>query len=116
MMTLTMDEAVDLLCPKACTQCGERLPRPGEECAACGELPGLLRDEAAEQLARPGELARMQAEHHRDEAQRLLAEQVEQLLEGGPRAGTSTSCARRATGPRPSSRPGSPGGTRPRLR
>lgn len=80
-MTLTMEEAIDGICPKWCSQCGEGLPRPGEECASCGELPGLLRDEAAEQLARPGELARMQAEHHRAEARRLLDEQVRQLME-----------------------------------
>jgi hypothetical protein len=80
-MTLTMESAIDQVCDKVCTQCGQELPRPGEECAACGELPGLLRQEAAEQLARPGELARMQAEYHRQEAQRLLGEQVAQLLE-----------------------------------
>jgi len=45
------------------------------------ELPRLLRQEAAEQLGQPGEFARMQAERHRQEAQRLLGEQVAQLLE-----------------------------------
>jgi len=78
--TLTLDEVIDQVCPKFCGACAAELPRPGEECASCGELPSLLRREAAEQLAAPGELARKQAEHHRAEAKRLLGEQADELL------------------------------------
>jgi hypothetical protein len=80
-MTFSVEEVLDRICPADCPACGAELPRPGVECAACGELPGLLRAEAAEQLAVPGALAAKAAGLHRREARRLLDAQIGELLE-----------------------------------
>jgi hypothetical protein len=80
-MTLTLDEVIDRICPAACAACGAELPRPGEECGACGELPGLLRAEAAGQLAAPGALAAKQAELCRLEAEKLRDDWIGKLVQ-----------------------------------
>ena len=81
-MTLTMDEAIDQICPKACTQCGEDLAAArARNAPPAGNCPACCATRPPSSWPGPGELARMQAEHHRQEAQRLLGEQVEQLLE-----------------------------------
>jgi hypothetical protein len=81
MAALTLEEVLDQICPKACGACGAGLPQPGAECPGCGELPALLRTEAAEQLAPPGALAVKQAELRRQEAERLRDAQIAALTE-----------------------------------
>lgn len=72
-MELTLDEAIDDLCPAECGTCKEALPRPGEQCGRCGGLPeGMTRVEAAELLGRePGKLAELEADRHRKRAGEL---------------------------------------------
>ena len=72
-MTLTLDEAIDVLCEAECRVCGEDLPRPGEQCLKCRELPaGMTRAEAAAELGeKPGRLAEIEAAQHRKRAGEL---------------------------------------------
>jgi hypothetical protein len=51
---ITLDEAVDIVLDGACAACGAALPRPGEPCGTCGNLPPVTRPEATEALAAPG--------------------------------------------------------------
>jgi hypothetical protein len=68
-VTVTVDQLLGALLGKFCEACGEALPAPGEQCAACGALPQITRAEATERLAQPGAAAAVQAAQLRQEAQ-----------------------------------------------
>jgi hypothetical protein len=71
-MALTIDEVLDAWLPGMCRACSAALPRPGEQCLSCGELPAVTRPEAADRLtAEPDALAVAEAEMIRAEAEEL---------------------------------------------
>jgi hypothetical protein len=80
-MSLTLDDALDSLAAKFCGACGEGLPSPGDQCAACGALPVVTRTELAEALAEPGALAKAEAAELRAEAERLRDQMMARLRE-----------------------------------
>ena len=67
---LTMDEALDSLGAKFCGQCAAKLPVVGGQCAGCGALPAVTRNELADALSEPGALAKAEAAELRAEAER----------------------------------------------
>ncbi len=78
---VTMDEALDSLGVKFCTACAAKLPVVGGQCAECGTLPVLTRNELADALSEPGALARAEAAELRAEAKRLRDEMMAKLRE-----------------------------------
>ncbi len=47
-MTFALDEALDRLAAKHCTQCAAKLPIPGGQCPECGAIPVVTRTELAD--------------------------------------------------------------------
>lgn len=79
-MTAATEAVLDEVLASHCTACGTELPRPGTRCA-CGQIPAVVREEAAELLAQPGVMARLEAEKlhkqaavHLDQAQAAAAQ------------------------------------------
>jgi len=69
---LTAEQIIAQALPADCASCREPLPEPGSQCSSCGHLPPLTRQEAAEQLARPGEVEKVNAEALRASAREML--------------------------------------------
>lgn len=78
-MTPTAEELLDSLLQRFCTECGEDLPGAGQPCPACGALPQVTREEAAERLARPGAVAMVAATRLRAEVRRRQEQNSQDL-------------------------------------
>jgi hypothetical protein len=69
-----LEQAIDQVASTGCGQCGRSLPRPGIRCQ-CGAFPDITREEAARELAVPGELSL----HRADEADQAALEAMLQF-------------------------------------
>jgi hypothetical protein len=71
-MNAEIEQVLDETLAPGCGGCGRSLPKPGTRCPSCGAFPDLTREEAARELAMPGELARHRADAAEREAQALM--------------------------------------------
>lgn len=49
-MAMTLDDLLDTILARYCGECGEELPRRGDQCQACAALPDETREEAEDRL------------------------------------------------------------------
>jgi len=74
-MAMTLDELLDTVLARCCSECGTDLPVRGGQCQACGTLPAETRPEAEERLRNdPDAFADVARKAARAEAARLREE------------------------------------------